>query len=48
MAQPLSPEEEEKLRELRRRKAAMIRNQNRVRRYSPRVKSVQSGKEAKQ
>lgn len=41
MAQPLTPEEEEQLKELRRRKAAMTRNQNRVRKYSPRIKSVQ-------
>lgn len=41
MAQPLTPEEEAQLKELRRRKAAMNRNTNRVRRYSPRVKSVQ-------
>lgn len=41
MAQPLTPEEEEQLKELRRRKAAMIRNQKRVRKYSPRISSVQ-------
>lgn len=41
MAQPLTPEEEEQLKELRRRKAVMDRNKGRVRKYSPRVKSVQ-------
>lgn len=41
MAQPLTPEEEEQLKELRRRKAKMLRDQKRVRKYSPRVSSVQ-------
>lgn len=36
MAQPLTPEEEEQLKELRRRKAKMLRDQKRVRKYSPR------------
>lgn len=36
MAQPLTPEEEEQLKELRRRKAKINRDQTRVRKYSPR------------
>lgn len=42
MAHPLTPEEEEKLKELRRRKAAMTRNQKRVRKYAPRPNRVSS------
>jgi hypothetical protein len=36
MANPLTPEEENQLRELRRRKAKMLRDQKRVRTYAPR------------
>jgi hypothetical protein len=39
MAEPLTPEEEQKLRELRRRQAKMLRDKNRVRKYSPKKKS---------
>lgn len=38
MAKPLTPEEEEQLKELRRRKAKAIRDQKRVRKYAPRSK----------
>jgi hypothetical protein len=48
MAQPLTPEEEEQLKQLRRRKAAMIRNETRVRKYSPRKLDSSVQKDAKQ
>jgi hypothetical protein len=38
MAKPLTPKEEEQLKELRRRKAKMLRDEKRQRAYTPRKK----------
>ena len=48
MEQPLTPQEEEQLRTLRRRKAKQIRDQNRQRKYSPRSRYQEAQNTAKE